>query len=556
MLRRLAIAALAAVAVLSSALVAQTQGVLHIRVTLTDTAGVSTPVPRHALLVSDNPATSSPRRVVTGPDGRVDVRLRPGSYTIESEEPVAFGGAGYEWVRTLDVLAGAEVVLELNGGNADAATVSASAAAAASTPPESSPELLLPQWQDSIVAVWSPTARSSGFIVDPSGLVLTNQRAVAGSTQVEVQLSAELKVTARVVTADATRDVAVLQINPSMAPALKSVPMGCADAGAVLFAERRKVIALGSPLRGPKDLSIGEVLPGSPSLVLADVRLGRGSLGGPVFGTAGTLVGLSSTVDDQDERRRRDARIVPVRVACDVLEAARQMLPAEPPSGTGLPVEPARPFPAAALAAAPSGTGNIEPYTLTASDFDVAFITPVVLRNAQRLAASGRTTSQSLQLQGNVVDLTDFGEWTDYFANLPAVLVVRVTPRFEEGWWTKLARGAALTQGVALPPIKRFKPGFAGLRVSCGDTVLTPIHPFTLDQRVSDTDAVREGLYVFDPAALGPHCSTATLRLSSEKTPDKSDTTTIDRRILQRIWDDFAPHRALPPDAPAAAREN
>ena len=86
--------------------------------------------------------------------------------------------------------------------------------------------------------------------------------------------------------------------------------------------------------------------------------------------------------------------------------------------------------------------------------------------------------------------------------------------------------------------------------------MLTPIHPFTLDQRVSDTDAVREGLYVFDPAALGPHCSTATLRLSSEKTPDKSDTTTIDRRILQRIWDDFAPHRALPPDAPAAAREN
>ena len=39
MLRRLALAALAAVAVLSSALVAQTQGELHIRVTLTDTTG-------------------------------------------------------------------------------------------------------------------------------------------------------------------------------------------------------------------------------------------------------------------------------------------------------------------------------------------------------------------------------------------------------------------------------------------------------------------------------------------------------------------------------------
>lgn len=556
MLRRLAVAACLAVLVttLSTALGAQTPGVLHIRVTLTDTAGVPTPVPRHALLISDNPATSAPRRVVTGPDGRVDVRLRPGNYTIESEDAVAFGGAGFEWTRTLDVATGADVVLELNAGNADAVPVPAGAAATADTPQESSPALLLPQWQDSIVAVWSPSARASGFVVDAAGLVLTNQRAVAGATLVEVQLSASLKVAARVVSADATRDVAVLQFDTSAMPALKPVPMGCADAGAVLFAERRKVIALGAPLRGPKDLSIGEVLPGGPGTVLADVRLGRGSLGGPVFGTSGALIGLSSSVDDQDERRRRDARIVPLRVACETLDAARQMPVGDPPSAARLPVEPARTFPTAALDAAPPGAGNIEPYTLSASDFDVAFITPVVLRNAQRLAASGRTTSQSLQMQGNPVDLTDFGEWTDYFADLPAVLVVRVTPRFEEGWWTKVARGAAYTQGVALPPIRRFKPGFAGLRLSCGETVLTPIHPFTLDQRVSDTDAVREGLFVFDAGALGPHCSTATLRLSSEKTPDKADTKPIDRRILQRIWDDFAPYRALPADTAPAAR--
>ena len=146
MLRRLALAVLVAVGVLSSALVAQTQGVLHIRVVLTDASGVSTPVPRHALLISDNPATSPPRRVLTGPDGRVDVRLRPGNYTVESEEAVAFGGTGYEWVRTLDVPAGADVTLDLNSANAANAPLSpAAAAAAAAAPPESSPSLLLPQ---------------------------------------------------------------------------------------------------------------------------------------------------------------------------------------------------------------------------------------------------------------------------------------------------------------------------------------------------------------------------------------------------------------------------
>ncbi len=554
MLRRVTVAGLIALAMLSTALVAQTQGVLHIRVMLTDAAGVSTPVPRHALLISDNPATSAPRRVVTGPDGRVDVRLRQGNYTIESEEAVAFGGAGYEWLRTLDVAAGADMTLELNSANADRAPLSAAAAAAAA-PSAHSPTLLLPQWQGSLVAVWTPTVRATGFLVDRAGLVLTNQRAVAGSTQVDVQVTPDLKVAARVLLADAARDVAVLWVDAGAVSALAPVPMPCADTAIVPLAERHTVIALGAPLRGPKDLSIGEVLPGGSGALLADVRLGTGSLGGPVFGSAGNLVGLSSAAEVQDERRRRDARIVPLSAACLTLQAAREvMTSAEPPQAAHLPVEPARTFPTAALDAAPPGAGNVAPYTMPASDFDVAFITPVVLRNAQRLAAAGRTTSQSLQMQANPVDLTDLGEWTEHFADLPAVLIVRVTPRFEEGWWTKVARGAAYTQGVALPPIKRFKPGFAGLRLLCGDTVLTPIHPFTLQQRVSDTDAVREGLYVFEPQALGPQCSSATLRLSSEKTPDKEDAKTIDRRILQRIWDDFAAYRALAPDAPPAAR--
>jgi hypothetical protein len=46
-------------------------------------------------------------------------------------------------------------------------------------------------------------------------------------------------------------------------------------------------------------------------------------------------------------------------------------------------------------------------------------------------------------------------------------------------------------------------------------------------------------LYVFDPAALGPGCSTVTLVLYSEKEPAKADTRVIDPKILQQIWRDF-----------------
>jgi hypothetical protein len=123
------------------------------------------------------------------------------------------------------------------------------------------------------------------------------------------------------------------------------------------------------------------------------------------------------------------------------------------------------------------------------------------------------------------------------------VLLVRVTPKLVEGFWTTVARGAARTQGVELPPIKRFKSGFARMRAFCGSTEITPIHPFVLEQRLAERDAIREGLYVFDPGALGPHCGSVKLVLYSEKEPERGDTGVVDPKVLQQVWQDFAPFR-------------
>ena len=76
--------------------------------------------------------------------------------------------------------------------------------------------------------------------------------------------------------------------------------------------------------------------------------------------------------------------------------------------------------------------------------------------------------------------VADFGEWSDYFADAPPVLAVRVTPKMAESLWTTLARGAAYTQGMALPAIKHFKPGLSQLHVYCGDAEVDahpPVHP-------------------------------------------------------------------------------
>ncbi len=70
----------------------QALSVLHIKVAVVDAGQKLVPVPRHALLISDNPATAAPRRVITAPDGTANVRLPPGNYTVESDQPIAFEG--------------------------------------------------------------------------------------------------------------------------------------------------------------------------------------------------------------------------------------------------------------------------------------------------------------------------------------------------------------------------------------------------------------------------------------------------------------------------------
>jgi S1-C subfamily serine protease len=503
------------------------------------------------LLVSDNPASAPPRQVVTALDGTADVKLRPGNYTVESDRPVVFHGKAYQWTQMVDVVAGRDAVLELTADNAEVAP--ATSATSSATALEADPSLLLPQWQDSVVALWTPSTHASGFLIDAKGLIATNQRVVGTATSVEVQLSPAVKVAASVLAADPVRDVAVLWIDPKVAASLRPVPLGCAQAAKPPVVEGQELFTIGAPLREQKGMSSGTVRGVEPHAIASDFILADGSAGGPVFSAGGGVVGITSIVDDNDQNRRGNSRVVRVDEACDVVASAeKKMKDAAPPGGTHLPMEPGRPFPVNALKdAAERRVGSLSPYQMSSSDFDVALMTPVLIYAAQHQSeqARGRGTGSGPRTLGveppGVRPLMDFANWSEYVADIPPVLLIRVTPRLVEGFWTTVARGAARTQGVSLPPIKRFKSGFSRMRAFCGDAEVTPIHPFRLEQRISESDAIYEGLYVFDPGALGPHCGPVKLVLYSEKEPQKGDTRLVDPKVLQQVWEDFAPYRDL-----------
>jgi S1-C subfamily serine protease len=528
---------------------AQPLSVLHIKVVLADAERKVTPVPRHALLVSDNPSSAPPRRIITALDGTVDVRLRPGNYTVESDQPVVFQGKEYVWTQTVDIAAGRDAVLDLTADNAESVT----SGTTASGTMEADPSALLMQWQDSVVAIWTPTTHASGFVIDADGLIATNQRLIGAATSVEVQLTPAVKVAGTILVADPIRDVAVLRIDPQALASVRPVPLGCGPPVKPSIVAGQKIFAIGAPLREQKALAFGTVSRVDAHAVVADFILPGGSAGGPIFAADSGVVGITSVVELKDEGRRGDSRVVGIDDVCAVVAAAEKKLKdAAPPNGTHLPVEPVRPFPIDALKdAVQRRAGSLSPYSMSSSDFDIAFITPVLAYGAQyppeqanRLEGSkGARTADAQQVFARPP--MDFSNWDGYVADFPPVLLVRVTPKLVESFWTTVARGAAQTQGVALPAMKHLKSGFSRMRAFCADTEVTPIHPFKLELRVSENDAIYEGLYVFDPDALGPQCGTVKFVLYSAKEPERGDTRVVDPKVLQQISQDFTPYRAL-----------
>jgi hypothetical protein len=520
MRRALLVATLLVVSV--SAASAQELSKLHITVTLADATGKATPVARHALLISDEPPSREPRRILTTLAGTADVSLRPGNYVVESDQPVLFQGKGYEWTRRLEIVAGRDATLALTLENASVADVTA--APTSGTPSKTDPSFLASQWQDSVVALWTPTQHASGFVVDARGLIVTNQRVVGTATSAEVQFAPDIRVRGTVLATDPVRDVAILWVNPSVVASLRPLSLGCGETRPSVT-NRQELNSIDATMTGQKRLTVGDVTGVGPRLILSDLRLTQASAGGPVFTAAG-LIGFT-TIDDRDPDARSDTKIVRIDQTCEVMASAeKKMAEAMPPDAMHLPLDPQPVAVSALTEAVKNRAGNLTPYSMSTTDFDIAFITPVHIYGAKDQARSA---------------VMDFGNWSEYLADYPRALLVRVTPKMAEGLWAKVARGAAMAQGMSLPSMKRAKSSFLRMRAFCGDTEVTPIHPFVVAHPVSQTEAIDEGLYVFDPAALGSSCSAVKLTVYSEKEPDKGDARVVDQKVLQLIARDFAP---------------
>lgn len=497
----------------------QSLGVLRVSVVVTGRDQQVTPIHRHALLISDNPSTAPPRRILTQADGTVEVRLPPGNYTIESDQPLRFEGQAYAWTQMVDVVAGRDTLLELTAANA------AVDAADAGTAAKEDPELYAKRWLEGVAGIWTATTHASASLVNVNGLLVTSQRLIGDATAVEVQLTPAVKVHGVVLAADAARDVAVVRIDPATAALVRPVPFGCDAPPASTLRVGQAIVALEVPLRRARGATSGAVTRISGTGIESDLVPESGGAGGPVFSTTGAPLGIVSIGDENG--RGGHAPIVPLSDVCAVVAVAETAMRAEaPPSGARLPVEPTREFPARALNDAQ--LRSTAPSQISATDFEITFLTPPQVSVARNRG------------------VTDYRNWDEYVGDVLPVVLVRATPKLVEGFWAKVARGAILTQGVALPAFRRPKTGFLAMRAFCGQTEVTPIHPLKLEYRLSASERVFEGLYVYPHDAFPPSCDGVRLELVSEKEPAKADTRVVDPGVIRQIWQDFASFRATP----------
>jgi serine protease Do len=145
----------------------------------------------------------------------------------------------------------------------------------------------------------------SGFIVDKSGIVLTNNHVVAGADEVIVRLPDNRRFAARVLGSDPPTDVAVVRIDKPPGD-LQTVNLGDSDRVRV----GDYVLAIGNPLGlgqtvtmgivSAKNRVIGEKLgdidPRYEDFIQTDAAINQGNSGGPLFNFRGEVIGINAAI--------------------------------------------------------------------------------------------------------------------------------------------------------------------------------------------------------------------------------------------------------------------
>ncbi len=142
------------------------------------------------------------------------------------------------------------------------------------------------------------TALGSGFIVDSSGYVVTNNHVIDGADEIKVILQDDTTLPATVVGADKKTDIALLKVKSK--GALQAVSFGDSDKVRV----GDWVLAIGNPYGFGGSVTAGIISARARNInsgpydeyLQTDAPINRGNSGGPMFDMDGNVVGINTAI--------------------------------------------------------------------------------------------------------------------------------------------------------------------------------------------------------------------------------------------------------------------
>jgi serine protease Do len=168
----------------------------------------------------------------------------------------------------------------------------------------------------------------SGFIIDASGVVVTNNHVIADADEINIILNDGTKLKAEVVGRDKKTDLAVLKVQPSADKPLKAVKFG--DSERLRLGEW--VIAIGNPFSLGGSVSAGIVsarnrdIQSGPydNYIQTDAAINRGNSGGPLFNLQGEVIGVNTAIISPSGGSIGIGFAVPSKTAVAVIDQLRQ----------------------------------------------------------------------------------------------------------------------------------------------------------------------------------------------------------------------------------------
>ncbi len=170
------------------------------------------------------------------------------------------------------------------------------------------------------------TSLGSGFIIDPSGFIVTNNHVIEDSDQVTVTLNDGTSLPARVVGRDVKTDLAVLKVNPKKP--LPATRFGDSDKARI----GDWVIAIGDPFGIGSTVTAGIVSARNRNInagpyddfIQTDAPINRGNSGGPLFNMDGDVIGINSQIFSPSGGSVGIGFAIPANLAREVTGQLRQ----------------------------------------------------------------------------------------------------------------------------------------------------------------------------------------------------------------------------------------